>query len=135
MIPPFCLFCVLDAPAAGKVEGAQKNFDACRKKRASRAGWRVFLLSDGRGILRLGVELFQQLPPAKSCQDGTCRRRRQGRTIPFVAACTSDSGWAVDTLANVLSGRDIPVAETELFREIYFGEEDSRFLRRRVHRG
>lgn len=44
--------------------------------------------------------------------------------IPFVAAYTSDSGRAVDTLNNVLNGRNIPVTTTELLREMYFGEKD-----------
>lgn len=44
--------------------------------------------------------------------------------IPFTAAYTSDSGRAVDTLNHVLDGRDVPVTETELLREMYFGEKD-----------
>ncbi len=44
--------------------------------------------------------------------------------IPFVAAYSSDSGRAVDTINNVLAGRNIDVVQTELLREMYFGVKD-----------
>lgn len=44
--------------------------------------------------------------------------------IPFAAAYSSDSGRAVDTAENVLEGRGINITETELLREMYFGEKD-----------
>lgn len=44
--------------------------------------------------------------------------------IPFAAAYSSDSGRAVDTVNNVLKGRNLEVTETELLREMNFGEKD-----------
>lgn len=56
---------------------------------------------------------------------GLAKRLGEGLAdVPFAAAYTSDSGRAVDTLANVLGGRNVPVAKTELLREMYFGEKD-----------
>lgn len=46
--------------------------------------------------------------------------------IPFIAACSSDSGRAVDTINNVLAGRDLEVTQSELLREMNFGEKDGK---------
>ena len=46
--------------------------------------------------------------------------------VPFTAAYSSDSGRAVDTINNVLEGRDIDVTETELLREMNYGEKDGK---------
>lgn len=46
--------------------------------------------------------------------------------IPFIAACSSDSGRAVDTINNVLTGRDLEVTQSELLREMNFGEKDGK---------
>ena len=46
--------------------------------------------------------------------------------VSFTAAYSSDSGRAVDTAKNVLEGRDMEIAETELLREMNFGEKDGK---------
>ena len=56
---------------------------------------------------------------------GLAKRLGEGLAdVSFAAAYTSDSGRAVDTLTNVLGGRNVPVTKTELLREMYFGEKD-----------
>lgn len=60
-------------------------------------------------------------------ENGIALSRQLGAGLtdtPFVAAYSSDSGRAVDTAKNVLEGRDIDITETELLREMYFGEKD-----------
>lgn len=46
--------------------------------------------------------------------------------VPFVAAYSSDSGRAVDTAKYALAGRDIDVTQTELLREMCYGEMEGK---------